>query len=183
MKKIFSFVSILSVVILLASCNQNAGEMIIGTWDNTVTEVSNLDEVADALFNANKVYLEQQKDLYAAQMVSMDDSSKLIYEQIISSIDEQIASLNLDTIKANIVDNYDIGTFVFNVDSSLVIKAMDDSVVGTWSINADETILKLMIQGDEIPLNINEISKSKLIIVQESSIDSLKFEIKYTFEK
>lgn len=183
MKKIFSFVSILSIVVLLASCKQNSGEMIIGTWDNTVTEVSNLDEVAGALLNANKLYLEQQKNLYVSQMDTMPDSSKVIYQQIISSIDEQIAELNLDTIKANIINNYDIGTFVFNADSSLIIKAMDDSVKGTWSINADQSVLKLMIQGDEIPLKINEISKAKLVIVQESSIDSLDFEIKYTFEK
>jgi len=183
MKKILSFVSILSVVILLASCNKSAGELIIGTWENSQTEVSNLDEVADALFGANKTYLEQQKDLYTSQMTTMDDSSIVIYEQIVQSINEQIADLNIDTIKANIVANYDIGTFVFNNDSSLVIKAMDDSVVGTWSINADETVLNLTIQNDNIPLDIEEISNTKLILVQESTIDSLEFDIKYIFEK
>lgn len=183
MKKIFSYLTILSVVVLLASCGGASSDMIIGSWQNTNTEVSKLDEVADALFQANKMYLEQQKDMYVGQMATMDDSSKVIYEQIIQSIDDQIAELNIDTIKHNIVANYDIGTFVFNADSSLVIKAMDDSVVGTWSLDAEITELKLMIQGDEIALNISDLSKDKLVIVQESEIDSLKFEITYTFEK
>ncbi len=183
MKKIFSYFSILSILFIFASCTQNVGEDIIGSWNNTTTEVSKLDEVSSALLSANKDYLSQQKDMYEAQMASMDDSSKMIYEQIITSIDEQIASLNIDTVKANIIKNYDIGTFVFNADSSLIIKAGQDSVIGSWSLADENKTLNIMIQSDQIPLTISEVSKSKLVLVQETSIDSLEFAITYTFEK
>lgn len=184
MKKVLTSFVVLGLLFFVVSCKQDTEKNIIGTWENTETEVSKLDEVADALFKANKNYLEQQKIMYEAQLDSMDDSSKVVYEQIVANIDEQISNLSIDTIKNNIVSNYNIGTFVFKQDSSLVIKNGEDSVVGSWSITGDEEkTLNIKVQEDEIPLVITDMSKNTMTISQTTSIDSLEFDIIYTFEK
>jgi len=184
MRKVFYSFMLLSVLFAFSACKQDAGKLIVGTWENTETTIDKLDELSKALFDANTAYLQQQIDLYNAQMDQMEDSSKAIYEQIIAEIEAKKADLNIDTIKANIKNNYKIGTFVFGEDSTLVIRNMDgDSVTGTWSVNDEGNSLALVIQGDEISLDLADISKSKMSLVQKNNMDTLEFAITYVFEK
>ena len=182
MKK--GIISLLILVILfsLSSFGQNKTEkLLIGTWENDLTEVEKLDKVAESLLQANITYLEQQKDLYTSQMLALDDSNKAAYEKIIVNIDNQLAQLNVDTIKEKIKNNYSIGTFIFNKDKTLTIKTKQDSIIGSWVVNEDT--LNLTIQNEVIPLIIKHISRKRLILVQNNSLDTLKFDITYYFKK
>ncbi len=183
MKKTFLSLFILSIVLVFSSCKQNTEKMIIGSWNNTSTSVNKLDELSQALLKTNKAYLQNQKDAYEKQLQTMNDSTKKIYTQIIATIDQQINNLNVDTIKNSIKNNYRIGTFIFNKDKTLTIKAPKrrDSAIGSWSISKDT--LNLTIQNNQIPLLIKKISSKTLTLVQESHLDSLKYEITYSFDK
>jgi len=71
--------------------------------------------------------------------------------------------------------------FIFNEDKTITIKSKGDSVVGSWSISEDT--LNLNIQKNDVQLLVEKISKKNLILVQENNLDSLKFNLSYTFEK
>lgn len=181
MKKTLLSLAILSIVLVFSSCKKDYEKLIIGTWDNTSTKVDKIDDVAKALFQANITYLQKQKSTYESQIKTMPDSSKAIYEQIMANIDDQLKSLNVDTIKNNIKDNYKIGTFIFNEDKTLTIKSKGDSIVGSWSVSKDT--LNLTIQKNQVPLIIKDVSKKGLVLVQNNNLDSLKFDITYYFDK
>jgi len=181
MKKTILSLAILSIVLIFSSCKKDTEKLIIGTWENTTTEVEKLDKVAESLLQANISYLQQQKDLYTSQMADLEDSNKTAYEQIILNIDNQLAQLNVDTIKNNIKNNYKIGTFIFKEDNTLTIKTEQDSIIGSWAVNEDT--LSLTVQNDVIPLLVENISKKELVLVQNNKLDTLEFDIIYSFEK
>lgn len=175
---LFLFISFLS---LSSFSQKRIQKQILGTWYNTSNVVQKIDEVSKVLLKENISYLQKQKDNYSSQIASMDDSSKIEYEQIIANIDKQLKELNVDTIKNDIQENYNIGTFIFNKDKTLTIKSGLDSIIGTWSIFSDT--LSINVQDKEVPLLIKNINKKKLTLIQKNNIDSLKFDINYNFEK
>jgi len=97
-KTLLSFV-ILSIVFVFSSCKQDVEKLIIGSWDNTSTEVEKIDEVAKSILDANINYLQQQKSVYESQLKTMDDSTKAIYQQIIDNMNSQLSTLNVILLK------------------------------------------------------------------------------------
>jgi hypothetical protein len=176
---------VLGFVLLLSfsACQKSANETILGSWKNTSTDVTKLDQISSFLFDLQVNNLEDQIESYSTQVDLMDDTSRFAYEQIISNLQTQLDDLSVDSVKSSIIANFEIGTFTFNEDSSLTIKTKMDSVDGKWNISVDELTLNLEVQSEVVPLKISEISKDKLVIVQSSNIDTINFEVTYSFER
>ena len=182
MRKLLSITLAFVILLSFSACKQSSSEIIVGTWENTNTEVSKIDEVSELLHYYQVMNLEQQIEMYVAQIEEMEDSMVFAYQEIVSNLQNQLESLTVDSVKNNILSNFNIGKFTFNEDSSIVIKTEIDSVVGTWSLNEEEQTLGIKIQGDNISLKITNISKEEMILVQNSDIDTINFDVIYTFK-
>jgi hypothetical protein len=180
MKKTFLSIALISIILLTFSC-KNYEKEIIGSWENTQTEITKIDSVVKTLYDANKNYLLKEKEIYTSQMDSIADSLKTSYQKTIDIIDQQLSELNSDTIKARIQKNYKIGIFKFNEDKTMYIKTKRDSVAGSWAISGDT--LTITLQKKDIPLYIKSLDSKKLVLVQKTNIQKLNFDIIYTFEK
>ncbi len=183
MKKSFFFAALISIVVFISSCGEkDPQKLILGSWNNTSTNIEKFDQVAQGVYDANVQYLQMQLTFYQSQMDTISDTNSLaIYQSIVADIQNQISTMTLDSVKADLKNNYDIGTFVFNEDKSLVIKKDMDSLIASWNIAGDT--LTLTIQEQPIPLTIKEISSKSMTLIQENSIDTLQFNIEYTFSK
>jgi len=182
MKKSILFIAVFSLTLIFSSCKQDPEKLIIGDWTNTSTKIDKLDQVAQGVYDANIQYLQMQLNFYKSQVDTMQDTASVtIYNSVINDIEQQINNMNLDTIKANITKNYDLGVFTFNEDKSFVLSRDEDSLLGSWSISNDS--LTIVLQDKPIPLKIKELTKNSLSIIQENNIDTLNFEIEYTFSK
>lgn len=188
--KIISRLTIFTLVVTLMFACTKPEKAIIGSWTNSKTEVTHLDEVTKALFKKNKEYFENMKSLYEGMMnkEKTTDSMKTMYQGIIAQLDDQIAKLNIDSIKNELQNNFLIGSFTFNPDSTAVLVNKGDSVKGTWYIKkctdkkGMDTVY-VVIQNNPVPLQISKIGKNEMVLVQNNNIDSLKFDINYIFEK
>lgn len=183
MKKIMSLLVVVTIILSLTSCKQDPQKLILGEWKNVKTDVTKLDEVTNFLYTSQKDYITGQVSSYELTMSTLDDSSKIIYQQFINELKAQLDTLTIESIKKSIERNYSIGTFIFNEDKTLVIKNEVDEVKGSWYITEDGKELKIKFEEDEIPLQITDISKSKFVILQKNNMDSIEFEISYSFEK
>ena len=136
---------------------------IVGFWKHTKTEVANLDEVANSIFNAQlNFYKEIKKSLETTlKNKNISDSEKKDCQNSINHYNKQIKELNIDSIK-NIIINSKIGDLKFYSNNTFVVYQLSDSINGTWSICKNEII-------DTLNLIVYKTSRLQLLIKSVSS--------------
>ncbi|MBN2893251.1 MAG: hypothetical protein JXL97_15375 [Bacteroidales bacterium] len=183
MKKLFSLFIVFVVLLTFSSCKQSPEEMLLGTWQNTNTEISKLDAISQLLYDYQVTNLNEQLQTYKDQLELLDESQKSAYEQIISNLEKQLTDLSIDSIKGTITSNLKKQSITFKEDSTLILKSEIDSVTGTWNLTEDAKKLNILIETDVMTFDINELSKEKLIFVMNNDIDTINFDVTYSFEK
>lgn len=183
MKKLLSIIFVFIILLSLNGCKQSSEKLLIGSWNSTNIEISKIDEISKLFHYYEVQNLEQQIEDYTLQLKTTEDSIKPVFEEIINNFNSQLSELTVEKVKDEIISNYKYNTFSFNEDSLFVIKSDTDSIVGRWTLNNKDQILKISIKSDDIYLNIKDISKNNLTVVLNSNIDTINFEITYTFEK
>lgn len=186
MKKLNKLFIILAIAsFLFASC-ADSSKKLVGSWTNSKTEITNPEQVAQALYKNSLNYYEGLKSMYSSMMndPQATDSIKTNYQNVINQLDEEIQKLNIDSIK-NQMTNTKIGVFKFNPDSTLTLSKDGDSIQGTWSIvkNQKTDTLYITIQSSKVALAIESISSKELKLVQNNKLDSLNFDMIYFFTK
>lgn len=53
---------------------------------------------------------------------------------------------------------------------------------GTWSLNSDETILVINVDGDLVNLTIKEISSDRMVTTEIWNEDGINYTVNYTYE-
>ncbi len=178
----------LLVVVLtfsLLSCNNKAGSNIVGTWDAQEVQFTKLDQLAQFFYDSQMYNYKSQLSVYKSQLDSLSEEDQKAYLEIIEEYERQIESLSVDTIKSEIVKSSKPGGFIFKNDSTFVLVNGKDSLNGNWGLNAEANVLEITVadQKEKIEFKIVESTDKELKLLQENKIDTIVFDITYSFTK
>lgn len=183
--KIKKLIPLTLVVIFLSlsSCQKSAVENLIGSWKNSKTDIAKLDQIADLLYNYQVANLDEQITDYKAQLETLEGAQKDAYADIVNNLEKQKADLTVENIKTTIKQNLNQSSIIFKDDSTVVLISEIDSIVGRWNFSEEESKLNLKIDNSDMHFKISEISKEKLVLIKNNDIDTINFDVTYTFEK
>ncbi|MBI5218158.1 MAG: DUF4923 family protein [Bacteroidia bacterium] len=146
MKKLFYFVCVLSVALLIA-CAGGPDKNIIGTWKCDGVEISNLDEVI------NQTLATVPDSLKEAAKKQAEESYKQSFEKMKGVL-----------------------TMTFKEDKSYESTFDNKTDKGTWAISEDGKTLttKMESAGKEEKLNLDELTDNKLVISGDHAGSKMK---------